>query len=251
VIFSEPDRTQYDVNFRLFGVPVRIHPMFWILSLIMAGSVRPPSLAVVWVIAVLISVTIHELGHVMAFRRYGIHSYIVLHSFGGLAIPSGQSGYGNYNRVRLRPWENIVVSFAGPAVQMLSAFVLLGVLWAAGSQIEFLYSGLLRFLPSVTTTSSYLDEFVADYLYISIFWALINLLPIIPLDGGRISQTMFEVADSRTGTRQALVMSMIVSGLTGALMFFQFGQLFVLIFFVYLGAMNYQTLKSMTYGGGW
>ena len=245
MILSEPSRTNYDVNFRVFGVPVRIHPLFWLVSLIWAGR-SPPSVAVVYVVAILISITIHELGHVMAFRYFGTRSYVVLHAFGGLAIPAGQYGF---SRARMTPLARGIIAFAGPAVQILSAYLLFGVLKLAGVTAGFPFEGIFGFIPAASLDSTYFSFFVNNYFFISIFWALINLLPIIPLDGGQIAQVMFESADPRTGTRQALILSMIMSGLIAALMFFQFGSWFSAIFFVYLGAMNYQTFVSLDYRG--
>lgn len=250
MILSEPPRSAYDVHFRVFGTPVRIHPMFWVMSICMAGFDSRPSQVVLWTIAALISITVHELGHVWAFRRYGIESHIVLHAFGGLAIPTGRSDYGWSSRGRLGPMQNIVVSFAGPALEVLSAVALMGVLFACGARFEFIYDGLLKFLPAVFIGSSiYLIQFINDYILLSIFWGLLNLLPIIPLDGGRISQVMFEQADERSGTRQALYVSMIAAGLTGALMFVEFKSVFSVIFFGYLAFMNYQTLTFIGSNG--
>lgn len=250
MILSEPPRTAYDVNFRLFGVPVRIHPMFWLMSICMAGFDSRPSDVAIWTVAALISITIHEFGHVLAFRRYGIESNIVLHAFGGLAIPTGRSDLGWSNSPRLSPVQNVVVSFAGPALEILSAVALMGILYACGAYFDFRYTGILKFLPVVFIGSSiYFIQFINDYILLSIFWGLLNLLPIIPLDGGRISQVMFEQADPRSGTRQALYVSMIAAGLTGVLMFVEFKSMFSVIFFGYLGFMNYQTLSFINSDG--
>lgn len=250
MILSEPPRSAYDVHFRLFGVPVRIHPLFWLMTICMAGFDSRPSQVAMWLVAVLISITIHELGHVLAFRRFGVDAYIVLYSFGGLAIPTNRVDYGWSSPVRLAPLHRAIVSFAGPAVQIFSALVLLAAMHLSGVKILFPHVGILKFLPYAMVQSDYLRMFANDYFYISIFWALVNLLPIIPLDGGQISQVMFEAADPRTGTRQALMISMIVAGLTAALMILEpFKSIYMAIFFVYLGYMNYQYLAFNSSNG--
>ena len=67
-----------------------------------------------------LSVLIHELGHTLAFRFFGIDSHIVLYWMGGLAIPGGGMGAWNGGRTkRLNPNEQIVVSLAGPAAGLL------------------------------------------------------------------------------------------------------------------------------------
>jgi stage IV sporulation protein FB len=250
VILSEPPRTAYDVHFRLFGVPVRIHPLFWLMTICLAGFDSRPSEVAIWLAAVLISITIHEMGHVLAFRRFGVDAYIVLHSFGGLAIPTSRGDYGWASPTRLAPLQRAIVSFAGPAVQIFSALVLLGGLYLSGVEIDFPRKGILQYLPYARASSDLLRMFANDYFYISIFWALVNLLPIIPLDGGQISQVMFEGADPHTGTRQALYISMIVAGLTAALMLLDpFKSIYMAIFFVYLAYMNYQNLAFISSNG--
>lgn len=250
MILSEPPRTAYDLHFRLFGVPVRIHPLFWLMTICMAGFDSRPSEVAIWLAAVLISITIHEMGHVLAFRRFGVDAYIVLYSFGGLAIPSSRGDYGWASPTRLAPLQRAIVSFAGPAVQIFSGLVLLAGLHLGGVLIDFPYKGMLQYLPYAWPSSQYLRMFANDYFYISIFWALVNLLPIIPLDGGQISQVMFEGADPRTGTRQALFISMIVAGLTAALMLLDpFRSIYMAIFFIYLAYMNYQNLAFISSNG--
>ena len=58
--------------------------------------------------------------------------------------------------------------------------------------------------------------------YINLFWGLVNLLPIFPLDGGQIARNLMTSWWGRTGLRQSLVLSIIVSGLA-AFWFYQSG----------------------------
>ncbi|MCE9604873.1 MAG: M50 family metallopeptidase [Planctomycetia bacterium] len=246
MILSEPPRSPYDVHFRLFGVPVRIHPFFWLFTVLLSGNGKP-SFVLIWLAAVVLSLLVHEFGHVFAFRRFGVDSYVVLHSFGGLAVPYG--GYGGSFAPRLAPRDGAIVAFAGPAAEMLSAYLLVAVCYAAGYDVVFPPSGFFRFVPIVVVgTSSFLSQFVNLYVLISLFWALINLLPIVPLDGGRISQFLFTRFDPQTGPRQALILSIIVAGLTAALMFLEIS-LFSGIFFIYLAYTSYQALQDLGYGG--
>lgn len=247
VILSEPPRSAYDVHFRLFGVPVRIHPFFWLFTVLLSGG-GSLSVILIWLLAVVVSLLVHEFGHVFAFRMFGIDSYVVLHSFGGLAIPFG-SGYSGYGTPRLSPRDSAIVAFAGPGAEIFSAYFLAAVCYAAGCEIRFPQSGFLRFIPGVWFDGSiYMLILVNMYINLSILWALINLLPIIPLDGGRISQAMFIGANSRTGQRQALILSIIVACLTAALMFVEFGSIFTGVFFLYLAYTSYQSLQDLGMG---
>src|SRR5207248_2880544 len=72
IVFVEPERTAYDVNFRLFRFPVRIHPWFWIATLVLSASAWDLGLLFVisWVVVVFVSILVHELGHALAFRAF-------------------------------------------------------------------------------------------------------------------------------------------------------------------------------------
>ena len=88
MLLGEPPPSQGDIHFRLFGMPVRIHPFFWVTTLILgmgAGS-TPPAVVLSWIVAVLLSILVHELGHAAVQRHYGGHPKIVLYGLGGLSI---------------------------------------------------------------------------------------------------------------------------------------------------------------------
>src|SRR5436305_15155392 len=106
----EPGHTPYDLKFRIAGVPVRVHPMFWLVTAIMGFSaLHEPTygfaLFGIWVGCVFFSILIHELGHVFMFQLCGTTAHAVLYAFGGLAVPHRPL----YNR-----WQRIAVAFAGP-----------------------------------------------------------------------------------------------------------------------------------------
>src|SRR5690348_5845423 len=84
---AEPPKSNYDVHFNVAGVPVRVHPWFLLMSLLLGvGSFNkpnPPQEIILWMGVVFISILIHELGHVAAFRYFGQRAKVVLYSFGG------------------------------------------------------------------------------------------------------------------------------------------------------------------------
>ena len=91
----------------------------------------------IFAIVVFVSILVHELGHALAFRRYGTASRIVLYHFGGLAIPE-ESPWGE-SQWRLsddRPERNeIVISLAGPVAGFLLAAVVIGAVRLAGHKL--------------------------------------------------------------------------------------------------------------------
>lgn len=156
------------VRFSIFGIPVLVHPFFWITLAIIGGALNANSPSAIlevclFLLAGFISILIHELGHALTARKFGAHSEIVLQAFGGYAAYSG---------ARLSRPQSFAVTAAGPAVQ-----ILLG--------------GMLFYtLPRLPEMSPYGSHFLITLMGISIFWALLNLLPILPLDGGRMLEAV-------------------------------------------------------------
>src|SRR5262245_25627915 len=86
----EPDRTSFDLNFRVLGTSVRVHPLFWLISALMGGDLLRLGLEylLLWVACVFVSILLHEFGHVLVGRLFGSNGSIVLYSLGGLAVGS-------------------------------------------------------------------------------------------------------------------------------------------------------------------
>jgi stage IV sporulation protein FB len=189
-VFFEPSRSQFDLNFRIFGIDVRIHPMFWLVSVIMGWYSLDLGFEflLIWIICVFVSILIHELGHVFAGMLFGSHGHIVLYSFGGLAIGSS---------ALRRRWQRIVVYFAGP----LAGFLLAGLTILVARRID------PEEIPPLLLIT------FEDLLWINIFWGLLNLLPVWPLDGGQISRDFLEGVQPNGGTRTSLGISLVVAGL--------------------------------------
>jgi stage IV sporulation protein FB len=218
MILLEPGHTPYDLHFRVLGIPVRVHPMFWLLTAIMGFNALNENNGVakflIWVACVFFSILIHEMGHVFMFRICGSHAKIVLYAFGGLAIPDRYL----YNR-----WHRIAVSFAGPLAQ----FILLGVLVlfivvADHERLEDLINVamvIVGFEPTGPINARFSNHDLVNYaifdlIEINIFWPVLNLLPIWPLDGGQISKDFLDGAMPRgQGVRTAYGISLVVAGL--------------------------------------
>lgn len=240
-MFSEPPPSPYDLRFRVFDVPVRVHPMFWLVSVLLGPIRGGEAWAVLaWVFIVFVSILVHELGHVLANRYYGTSSHIVLHSFGGLAI---SDGYG-----RRDPRSQLVISLAGPAAGFVFAAVVIVGLKAGGVDVfvKFGFPYVVRWdLYGIQSDkTSYL---LNQLLYVNIFWGLVNLLPIYPLDGGQATRAGMEIAR----VRDAVVKSLWLSVGTAAVMAvycLRVNNLMATVFFAYLAYNSYQMLQS--FGGG-
>ena len=82
----EPQTTAWDLRWQMFGIPVRVHPMFWLAGLLMGQQSlkQGAEYLLAWVACFFISILIHELGHVVMGMIYGTSGQIVLYAFGGL-----------------------------------------------------------------------------------------------------------------------------------------------------------------------
>jgi Zn-dependent protease len=197
VFLLEPEETRYDLRWRMFGTPVRVHPMFWIISVVLGydGTIRlGVGFVLAWVACVFVSVLLHEFGHVWMGRLFGSPGHIVLYSFGGLAIGSKNL----YPR-----WQRILVSFAGPLIQL----VLLAVIWFGRDWLfHFIAPGARRAAISIWWM----------LFEINLLWPLLNLLPIWPLDGGQITREVCQGAMGDRGTAVSLGISLVVAGFLAA-----------------------------------
>ena len=168
-------------HFRIAGIPVRIEPIFWIVTVFFAFNLSDARLIIMWVGVVLVSLLVHELGHAVALKVYGQPSSIVLHGFGGVTLS---------NR-RLTRGRSIVVSLAGP----LAAIVLLGLPAYAIRESDY---GLELWYDYATSESGFgLWPIVLFATYVNIWWSIANLLPIRPLDGGNVMTELVGIDPAR------------------------------------------------------
>ena len=85
MLIGEPPRTPYDLNFSLLGIPVRVHPFFWLVALMLNYRLGDVASVLTWIAAVFLAILVHELGHASVMRAYGFRPWITLYGFGGLA----------------------------------------------------------------------------------------------------------------------------------------------------------------------
>jgi stage IV sporulation protein FB len=258
-MFVEPARTPYDWNFQILGFPVRVTWLFWVISAAWGyqwargldesyarwGWETPGlfALLLIWVGVSFVSILIHELGHTLAMRWFGQRSYIVLYHFGGLAIPENDGGW---RRGYRRPSDQIIISAAGPLFQIVFGVVVASIAISMGLSIGSTANILDGWLPlpkGSLSTNATTTGLIDSAVYTSIFWAILNLLPVLPLDGGRIAQSLFDMHDRGSGLRKATILSIITSVLI-ALWAFQIENSALGMNFMILGIINYQSMND-------
>jgi len=220
--------TQFDLRFSMFGIPIRVHPLFWALTAANGWHPENFNLTFLWVACVFVSILVHELGHALFALRFGWPPEIVLYVFGGYA--SYYPGRGHTTG------RKVTISFAGPA----AGFLLYGIIWV----VEW---AVLRFrLVPIDAESVYLWIFFLQMKYINLWWGLVNLLPVYPLDGGQISRELLMHWRPRGGMEISLKLSLLV-GAAVAGYFFMHHMTWPAILFAMLAVESLQHLYAMRY----
>ncbi|OHB72131.1 MAG: hypothetical protein A2V70_07430 [Planctomycetes bacterium RBG_13_63_9] len=244
MLLGEPARTQADLNFSLFGIPVRVHPFFWLISVLLGASNNDVRGLLSWVVAVFVSILLHELGHALVMRVFGFRPSITLYGMGGFASYNDSSGYGS---AQLHPLRQILICLAGPGAGFLLAAAVVGAVVLSGRPVAL--NG-----PWIVTGpigSFAFTLFIGQLLFINILWGLVNLLPVYPLDGGQIAREILLQINAREGIRLSLMLSvftavaMAVYGLT------QWQSVWVALLFGYMAYTSYTTLQAYSGRGRW
>jgi Zn-dependent protease len=150
---------------RIFGVPIKVDVSFFVLAVVLAsGRASHFWLLAEWLVVLLFSILLHELGHALTGRRFGLSPSISLYSMGGLTSWK--------NTVDLEPAKYLIISLAGPAAGLLLG----GILLFCGQLFDF--------------DNSVLSVAYHDLLWVNIGWSIFNLLPMLPLDGGQVLITL-------------------------------------------------------------
>jgi Zn-dependent protease len=239
--------TRYDLRFTVAGIPVRVHPLFWLIALLLGSSSNSIIYVLIWVMVVFVSVLVHELGHAFAYRRYGQRSKIILHFAGGVTVPEQVSWGTGWANVALSPRQDVFVSLAGPfSGFLLAAFVMAGVFISGGT---LTVNWLLGFIPLPAVSSmpfggAIVTVFAAILVSANFFWGLINLLPIYPLDGGNVARYLFIQYDPFDGARNSMRLSVIAGGIVALAGLLFLRSMFMALMFGFLAFQNYQSLQS-------
>src|SRR5690625_1433691 len=220
------------------GIGIFMHWSFvliiaWIVSVLLFEGHDLPVVAdgVLFVFAIFGCIVLHELGHALTARRYGIGTRdITLLPIGGVA---------RLERMPEKPQEELRVAIAGPAVNVLIFGILYGFLW--------LFGGLKPFAAIEWIGGNWAD-FLLRLMWFNLFIVAFNLLPAFPMDGGRVLRSILahrldfvratEVA-SRVGQGMAFLF-----GFIGLLVLNPF--LLLIAVFVYFGAQAENHSTHMT-----
>jgi len=242
LLLDEPPPSQGDLRFSLLGVPVRVSPLFWIVSVMLGlGATGGQVTAIaIWTGAAFVSILVHEMGHALAAKSYGWPPSVMLHGLGGLTMYRP-----TYHDARSR----IAITLAGPMAGFALAALTILALQASGHDVTLTWSrySLVDFDRLPYRAANILVVFL---LYINIFWGLINLLPVLPLDGGQIARELIGLVTHDGGVRQALWLSIAMAVVVGVFAWL-YVDTYLGLLFGYLAYQNYATLSTFGSSGGW
>jgi Zn-dependent protease len=186
---------------RIAGVPLQFHWSFLLVGLWLAYDSWVPGYGfnwgnfqwlAIWVSMVFLAVLLHELGHALVARRWGIETEkIVLYPIGGGAF---------LEKMPEVPREEISIALAGPAVNFLLAGLMVPIIWYSGNE-DFLLILQLFLQPNgniVVFDASIWEYLVVVFFALNLLLGVFNLIPAFPLDGGRVLRALLSKRFSRT-----------------------------------------------------
>ena len=222
------------IRFRLFGFPVTVEPWHWAILAFCGGALGIKDgedllPVLLFMAAGAVSIIIHELGHALTMRLFGGQQVsIVLHGMGGHAICQG---------ARFSRGQHILISLAGPLLQVACGLlVLIALIMSAATS-----SG------STGLEAGPVYQLLYSFIYVSLFWAVLNLIPVYPMDGGQILRGIL-------GPRRiqlTLQISIGVAIFFGVFGLFYLKTFLLSIFMLFSVVENYKALKRTRTPGGW
>ena len=202
---------------RLAGIEIEIQLVFvaW-LGVIGIAAGRNDVTLVTWILVAGGGVLIHELGHALAYRAFGVEPRIVLSAVFGLT-------YGD----ALPPARSVAVSMAGPATGLAIGIVGLALAAVLGPS-----DGLIGVV-------------IGDLQFVGFGWAVLNVLPVQPLDGGQALRDALVATGRRDADRLALLVS--IAAAAGIAIVAAASNYFVLIVFMaWFAASNLEDLRTLS-----
>lgn len=203
-------------------IPISIQPLFWLVAFFIGAMSTANIIQTLFaVVAIAISVLFHEFGHALTAIVFGQKTRIELAAFGGFTYREGR---------KLKLWEEFIVVFNGP----LAGFIIGVIAWMFYRHAAIENANLL-----------FVVRFTA---IVNFYWTVINLFPVLPLDGGHLLSIILEAIFGVRGVKWALYLGIVFSCAVCIFFFiikaFIAGAIFLLLTFESFRALRYYKLMS-------
>jgi Zn-dependent protease len=191
----------------MFGIPVFVHWTFSLLFLYIAylGIMENHSREYIstmffYIICTFGCVLLHEFGHVLSARYFGIGTQdVIILPIGGLA---------RLNKIPEKPMQELIVAIAGPLVNVVLCFLFVAILiYGFGAEIEFSELFLANPPHDLLFEINNFANFLLLMAKANFVLMLFNLIPAFPMDGGRVFRALMSMQFSRT--RATLIASVL------------------------------------------
>ena len=215
------------------GIDVFVHATFLLLigwigysHWLQYGTAAKVVEGILFILALFLCVVLHEYGHALTARRYGIKTRdITLYPIGGVA---------RLERLPDKPIEELWVALMGPAVNVVIAALL------------FVYLYLTRGLVPMTDLTVASGSFLARLMAVNVSLVLFNLIPAFPMDGGRVLRALLAMRmDYVRATQIAANIGQGLAFLLGLFGLFNNPFLLFIAFFVWIGASQEASMVQM------
>ncbi|MFL5242042.1 MAG: site-2 protease family protein [Gemmataceae bacterium] len=222
-----------------FGIGIYVHISFLLLPLyVLLENGTEGGLAVIGFMMALLAalfgcVVLHELGHALMARRFGIGTRdITLYPIGGVARLDG---------VGRSPSQELCIALAGPAVNVVIAALLCALIIPIVSITGIAHAGshfgILGLNP--------IEDFLVQLMVMNVFMVLFNLLPVFPMDGGRVLRSLLSM---KLGQLRATVIATRIGSVLALVMVFlaiRYGAVFLGIGAVFIWFAGQQELLAL------
>jgi len=197
-------------------IPITIHPLFWLIS-IFIGWIWTSTItgALICVVVIVGSVLVHEFGHALTAVAFGQKTRIELAAFGGFTYRQGG---------KLKLWKEFLVVLNGPL---------------AGFSLFVLAYLVFRYIPITNSALLFLVKFT---FIANLFWTVINLVPVLPLDGGHLLSIILESIFGFKGIKMAIMIGLVIA-IAISVGFFIIGQFLVGALFLILTFEGFRSLR--------
>lgn len=158
-------------------IPIAIHPFFWLFAALIGFLMNQTFVGtLIWIGIIVVSVIIHEFGHALTAVIFKQKAHIQLIAMGGVTTFEGP---------KLKFWQQFLITFNGPLF---------------GFFLFLIATALLQFsLPSMMIQILKMTQMA------NLFWTIVNLLPVLPLDGGQLLRILLEGIFGINGFKASLL----------------------------------------------